>query len=448
MKTNELNEAILKGEAKFIAPAQKIPYTPVAFERGDGARLFDYAGNEYIDLLSSASSANIGHGNKEIAQAVKEQMEKIAQYTLVYFPMKEPVDLAEKLIALSGRSNMQVSYSASGSAAIDGAIKYVRGYTGRPKVISFIEAYHGSTFGAISISALSTNMRRKIGPLIPEIYHFHYPNCLRCACGQKESTCNLECLNEVREAFAYYLPPDEVAGVIMEPIAGDAGLVVPPKKYVQALYALCKEHGILFVSDEIQQGLYRTGRMFAMDHFGVESDIYVMGKSIGAGLPMGVIVGREDIMRSLGAPAHLFSLSGCSAVCAASMKMLEIMERDNLAKASEEKGAYMKQKLEGLMKKHAIIGDVRGIGLSIGVDLVKSRETLEKNYAAAAKISYQCMANGLLLTFVGQSTLRVQPALVITYEEIDRAVEILDKAIISYENGEIGDEILEQVKGW
>lgn len=445
---NPTNDAILEGEAKFIAPAQKIPYTPVAFERGKGALLYDYAGNEYIDMLSSASSANIGHGNLEIAEAVKSQMEKLAQYTLVYFPMKEPVDLASRLVALCGRDDMEVAFSATGSASIDGAIKFARGFTGRPKIVSFTESYHGSTYGAISVSALSTNMRRKIGPLLPEIYHINYPSCIRCPYGKKECSCGLECLNELRFAFDHYLPPEEVAGVLMEPIAGDAGLIVPPVRYVKALHALCREHGILFISDEIQQGLGRTGRLFAMDHFGVESDMYVLGKSLGAGLPMGAIIGRGDVMRSLGAPAHLFSLSGCSAVCAGTLKMLEIMEREKLNEASAKKGAYLKEKLLSMKEKHEIVGDVRGMALSIGVDLVKNRDTMEKNHEAAAKISYRCMENGVLLTFVGQSTLRVQPPLVITYEQMDRFIEVLDDALCDLKDGKISDDILEQVKGW
>lgn len=448
MINNLVNDGILESEAKFIAPAQKIPYTPVAIERGKGALLYDYAGNAYIDMLASASSTNIGHGNVEIAEAVKAQMEKISQYTLVYFPMKEPVELADRLAKLSGREDMAVAFSGSGSASIDGAIKFARGFTGRTKIVSFLESYHGSTYGAISISALNTNMRRKIGPLIPDIYHIHYPNCLRCPYSKKECSCELECLGELTYAFDHYLPAEEVAGVFMEPIAGDAGLIVPPVRYVKALHALCREHGILFISDEIQQGLGRTGRMFAMDHFGVESDMYVMGKSLGAGLPMGAIVGRGDVMRSLEAPAHVFTLQGCSAVCAGTLKMLEIMEREKLNEASIEKGAYLKEKLLALQKKHDIIGDVRGMALSIGVELVKNRDTMEKDYAAAAKVSYRCMEKGVLLTFVGQSTLRVQPPLVITYAQMDTFVEILDSVLCDFEDGKISDDILDQVKGW
>ena len=244
----------------YIAKYQRIPYYPVAFEKGNGAILYDYNGKEYIDFLASASSANLGHGNKEVADAVYEQMKNITQYACIYFQMKESVDLAEKLISLVGRPNMQVSYSTTGSESIDNAIKLARAYTGRSKIISFSESYHGSTYGSISASALSLNMRKKIGPLLPDVFHINYPDMLRNKYGKDENKA-IECyLDELRYAFEHYIPADEVAALVMEPIAGDMGIVVPPKRYVQELYKICKENGILFIVDEIQQGFCRTGK--------------------------------------------------------------------------------------------------------------------------------------------------------------------------------------------
>lgn len=443
------NCIIAENEKKYVSKAQKIPYYPVAFKKGKGALLYDYEGKEYIDFLSSASSANIGHGNEEIAQVVKEQMENLAQYTLAYFYAGEPVELARKLISLApGNDDKKVLYSTTGSASIDGAIKLARAYTGRSKIISFYESYHGSTYGAISISAISTNMRRKIGPVLSEAYHFNYPNCLRCKYGKEKDSCRMECLKEIEYAFAHYLPAEEVAAVFMEPIAGDAGLIVPPKEYVKALYELCKEHGILFISDEIQQGVGRTGKWFGIEHFGVEPDLIVMGKSVGAGLPLGVVVGRADIMDSLDSPGHLFSMSGNSTVCAAALKMIEIFEREDLNNRSLEIGEYITGKFLKLKEKYEIIGDVRGKGMSIAVDLVKDRESMEKNYEAAAKICYRCIQKGLVLIFVGQSALRIQPPIVISKEQVDKAVEIIEESINEYLGGDIGEEVFETTKGW
>ena len=432
----------------FVAKYQRIPYYPVSFKSGNGALLYDYDGKEYIDFLSSACSANIGHGNKEIADAVYGQMSRITQYICAYFQMKESMDLAEQLVSLTGRPDMQVAYSTTGSESIDNAIKLARAYTGRNKLISFTESYHGNTYGSMSISALSLNMRRKMGPLLPEIYHFPYPDSLRYDESKTGVDCATYYINQIRYAFEHYLPAEEVAAVFVEPIAGDMGLVVPPKEFLQELYKLCKKNGILFVVDEIQQGMCRTGKWFSIDHFGIEPDLIVLGKSVGGGLPLGVVIGKKEIMDSLDSPAHVFTMSGNSTVCVAALKSLEILKRENMNEQVLEKGAYLKEQLQKLQKKYPIIAEVRGLGLSIGVELVTDRESMKKNYDAAAKISYQCIKNGLLMIFVGQNSLRIQPPLVITKEQIDRAVSILDGALSDYCNGKIGDEAFEYTKGW
>ncbi|WP_026894525.1 aminotransferase class III-fold pyridoxal phosphate-dependent enzyme [Clostridiisalibacter paucivorans] len=449
LKNVNQNHIIASKEKKYVSNSQKIPYYPVAFQKGKGALLYDYENREYIDFLSSASSANIGHGNKEIAKVVKEQMENLAQYTLAYFYAREPVELARKLISVApGDDNKKVMFSTTGSASIDGAIKLARAYTGRSKIISFCESYHGSTYGALSISAINTNMRKNIGPLLPEVYHFNYPNCIRCRYGKKEKSCKKECLKDIEYAFNYYLPAEEVAAVFIEPIAGDAGLIVPPKRYMKALHELCKKNGILFISDEIQQGVGRTGKWFGIEHFDIEPDLIVLGKSIGGGLPLGIVIGKSDIMDSLDAPGHLFSMTGNSTVCAAALKMIEIFEREDLNTRAYEMGEYIKNRFLELKEKYEIIGDVRGVGMSIAVDLVKNRNTMEKNYEAAAKICYRCIERGLILIFIGQSVLRVQPPIVITKEQVDKALDIVEKSINEYLNGQIGEEVFKITKGW
>lgn len=440
--------SIVAEEKRYISKSQKMPYYPISFKYGEGALLYDYSGKKYIDFLASAGSANIGHGNKEIAQAVEEQMDRIANYTKCYFYADTPAELAKKLVeVLPGGPDKKVMYSCTGSAAIDGAIKLVRGFTGRSKIISFIEAYHGSTYGSLSISAISLNMRKKIGPLLPEMYHFNYPICLRCKYGQKENSCCLECLKEVEYAFEHYLPAEEVAAVFFEPIAGDAGLVVPPIKYVKALADLCKSHGILLVVDEIQQGVGRTGKWLASEYFPIEPDIVVMGKSIGGGLPLGLAIGRTEIMDCLDEPAHLFTMAGNTSVCAASLKMVEIIERDGLVERAAKLGEYLKNKLLPLVDKYEIVGEVRGLGLSIGVDLVTDKKTMKPNTTAAIKICNRSIEKGLILIYCGQSTLRIQPPLVITKEQIDKGLEIMEESINEYLEGKIGDEVFELTSG-
>lgn len=444
MSTSQVlkNKFICEKEKLVLSQIQKLPYCPIAIKSGDGALLYDYDDNEYIDFLASASSANIGHGNKEIAQAVKNQMEQIAQYTLAYFTSQPSISLAEKIIELApGDNNKKILYSTTGSESIDAAIKLAKGYTSRNKIISFYGAYHGSTYGSISISAISLNMRRKIGSLLPDVYHFNYPTCIKCPYNQKEDCCNLECLKEIENAFNMYLPPEEVAAIFFEPIAGDAGIIVPPKKYVQELYKLCHNYGILFIVDEIQQGMGRTGKWFAIENFDVEPDLIVLGKSCGGGLPLGIVVGRSDIMECLEAPAHAFTLAGNATVCIASLKMIEIFERDDLVNKCKEKGKYLTEKLNDLKNKYPnIIKDVRGIGLSIGVDLI-DRQTI-------TKICYQCIQSGLLIISLGENTLRVQPPLVITKEQLDKSVRIIEKSIKDFLNNNISNECFEFINGW
>ncbi|MDD2217508.1 MAG: aminotransferase class III-fold pyridoxal phosphate-dependent enzyme [Eubacteriales bacterium] len=441
-------EKVRAGEARYISKAQKIPYYDMVFESGKGALLYDTEGNEYIDLLASAGSANTGNGNIEIADAVYEQMKKICQITPAYVYTEKNVELAKKLTELApGDFEKKVAFGLSGSDSIDGAIKFAKGFTKRNRLISFKGSYHGSTYGAISLSAISINMRKKLDP-IPDVVHFSYPTCYMCPYDKNQSECNLECLNEIKEAFTSYLPSDEVAAIFFEPIAGDAGIICPPKKFVQALAALCKEHGILLVSDEIQQGFGRSGKWFAIEHFDVAPDMIVCGKSAGGGLPMGAVIGRREILDSLDPPAHLFTLGGNTTVCVAALKAIEIIERDNLLGKAAENGTYFLDKLKALQPKYDVVGDVRGLGFSIALDFVETQATMKPDRNATLKVCWDCVQNGVFITFLGKGSLRIQPPLVITREQIDRCVEVFESAIKKLVAGEIPDSVLSQIKGW
>ncbi|WP_101773394.1 aminotransferase class III-fold pyridoxal phosphate-dependent enzyme [Peptostreptococcus faecalis] len=424
--------------SEFIAKTQQISYAPITFERGEGSILYDIEGKEYIDFLSSACSANLGHGNKEIAEAISNQLENLTQYTYAYFNTSSPIQLAEKICSVTPGKDNKVLYSTTGSESIDAAIKLARAYTGRSKIISMSESYHGSTYGAVSVSALSLNMKRKIGPLLPEIYYFHYPNDIY----------DWEfCINEMKDAFEHYLPIEDVAAILIEPIAGDMGIIIPPIEWVQAIKNICEENNVLLICDEIQMALCRTGKWFSIEHFGVDADLYVMGKSLGGGLPLGAVVGRREILDSLNPPAHIFTLAANTTVCAAALKNIEILERMDANTVSKEKGEYVKSKFKNLRKKYDFIGDIRGLGLSIGVDIINP-ETGEKDPIATAKICYKALREGVVLIFLNKSTLRVQPPIVISEKEIDIAMDIIDKVMQEYKNGEIGDDVLEEIQGW
>jgi len=448
LETTKCRELVSR-DSKVIGTGARVPYYPLVIKNGRGAILQDADGNEYIDMLASAGASNTGHCHPKIVEAIIDQAQELIHYTPAYMYNEPMIKLAEKLVDITpGKFRKKVMFGLSGSDSNDGMMKIARAYTGRNKIISFAGAYHGSTYGSISLSALSLNMRRKIGPLVPDIYHISYPDCYRCKCGQKAETCSLECLDELEEKFRTYLPAEEVAAIIMEPIAGDGGIIIPPVKYTRKLYDICRENGILFAVDEVQQGFGRAGKWFAIENFGVEPDIMVLGKAIASGMPLSAVVAREDIIESVGPPAHLFTTIGNPVCCQAALATIEVIEDEKLVEASKEKGEYLKGKFLELKDKYPIIGDVRGLGLNIGVDLVKDQQTKERYQEACAKICYRCYEKGLVLTFFANNVLRVQPPLVITMEQIDKAVNIIEEAVLEFNAGKIPDEVLEIAKGW
>ncbi|WZL74028.1 aspartate aminotransferase family protein [Clostridiaceae bacterium 35-E11] len=440
---------VVEEDIRVIPKFTRSSYYPLVVKKGHGSIVEDADGNKYIDFLSSAAVLNVGSCHPKVVQAIIDQTKELIHYTPGYMYLEEQVDLAKKLITITpGKYKKKVAFGLSGSDALDGVIKLARAYTGRNKIISFTQSYHGSTYGAISVSTVSLNMRRKIGPLLPDIFHANYPDCYRCVFGKNEENCNLECLEQLKINFKSFLPPEEVGGIIVEPIAGDAGLVIPPQKYMDELYNVCKENKILFISDEVQQGFGRTGKWFGIENYNIVPDIIAMGKGIASGMPLSAIAGRDKIMKSLEDPAHLFTMSGNPITCKAALATIQVIEEENLLEYTRKTGAYVKESFLKMKDKYSIIGDVRGLGLSIGVDLIKNKETKERNYEAAAKICYRCWEKGLILTFFANSVLRIQPPLNITKKEIDTALEIIEEAMTEYLNGNIPDKVLEVAKGW
>jgi 4-aminobutyrate aminotransferase len=445
----EKTMTIIEQDKNMYSQGSRMPYFPLVVDSGKGAIITDIDGNEFIDFLASAGASNTGHAHPVVVNAIKAQAEKIVQYTSAYMYNEPMVKLSQKLIEITpGDFPKRVVFGLSGSDANDGMIKAVRAYTGRSKIISFAGAYHGSTYGALSLSALSLNMRRKIGPLLPDIFHFEFPDCYRCPHGQVKENCSMECLKTIKRAFANYLPPDEVAAIVLEPIAGDAGLIVPPESFVKGLDEICKTHGILLVAEEVQQGFGRTGKWFSIEHFGIEPDVIVMGKSIASGMPLSALVTRSEIIGSLEKPAHLFTMSGHSLSCEAALASIQVIEDEKLMKNADELGEYIKSRFEQLALKFDFIGEIRGKGLSVGVDLVIDQESRERNTDAAAKICYRCWEKGLILIFLAGNVLRIQPPLVISKNEVDQALAIIEEAMEEYVSGLISDDVLQVAQGW
>ena len=446
---NDLAQNIISRDRKVISPASRVPYYPFVIKKGEGALVEDVNGNKYIDFLTSAAALNTGHCHPLIVNSIKEQVSQFINYTSAYMYYENMVELAEKLTKITpGSFPKKVSFGLTGSDANDGAIKLARIFTNRKKIIAFLRSYHGSTYGALSLSAVSLNMRRKLGPYLPEIYHIPYPDCYRCPFSQKFPDCNLLCLKYFQMLLENLIPKEEIAAIIIEPIQGDAGIVIPPDPYLPALKKLCEENGILFIAEEVQTGFGRTGKWFAMDHWNIKPDVILLGKGIASGMPLSAIVARDDIMDSWEAPAHLFTMGANPVSCAAALATIRVIEEENLIEKAKEMGDYILDKFNELKKKHKTIGDVRGKGLLIGIDLVKDRKSKTRATTEAAKIIWQCWKKGLILTFFSKSVLRIAPPLIISKSQVDDALNIIDQSITEVDKGLVSDDVLKTIKGW
>lgn len=441
-------QKVIEHDKKYFAKAGRIPYYPLVIESAHGATLTDVNGKSYIDLLSSASSQNVGHTPKKVVEAIKKQAEKMVHYTPAYMHHEPLSKLAERLCQLSpGNFEKQVLFGLTGSDAVDGMIKFARGFTGRPYVISYTNAYHGSTYGSITASTISLNMRRKIGPLLPGFFHIPYPDAYRGMYGASNVNTVDEYLAPLKEIFETYVPAEEVACILIETFQGDGGLLEPVKGYFEALSELCKEHGILLAVDDIQQGFGRTGKFSSVEHFDIEADLIAYGKSIAGGMPMSAIVGRKEVMDALDAPAHLFTTGANPVCCEAALATIDILEEDNLIAETARKGQRVKEQLQQWQTKYDCVGDVRGEGLSIGIDIVADKLNKTKDAEAALKICNYCFDHGVVIIAIAGSVLRFQPPLVITDDELDQALTILESAIQGVENGEL-DTYQVEGQGW
>ncbi|PLJ77735.1 acetyl ornithine aminotransferase family protein [Infirmifilum sp. SLHALR2] len=403
---------------------------PFVAKRGQGVWLEDVDGNRYLDFNSGIGVTNVGHAHPKVVKAIKEQAERLLHYSLTDFLYETPVQLAEKLVKITpGSFPKKVFYANSGAEAIEAAIKVARGHFRgtRPYIIAFAGSFHGRTMGALSLTASKPVQRRGFAPLVPGVVHVPYPYCYRCPFRQKYPDCNLWCVDYIEEwVLKKYVPPEEVAAIVFEPIAGEGGYIVPPPDFFKRLKELADKYGILLVDDEVQAGVGRTGRWFAIEHWGVEPDLVAIAKGIASGLPLGVLVGRKDVM-DLPPGSHASTFGGNPVSCAAAIATLEVIEEERLLENAARVGEYAMRRLNELREEVPAIGDVRGKGLMIGVELVKpdgspNPELLKTTLENAFK-------SGLLVIGAGVSTIRIAPPLIITKEEMDVGLEILSDSL-------------------
>lgn len=436
-------EALVRRDKKVIAPCSHLSYFPLAIAKVKGAVITDEDGNEFIDFLTSASSLNLGSSNPIITEAIRKQLDQYTQYTMAYSYNEPAVAYAERLVAAyPGGVDAKVCYGNCGSDGNDAAVKFARAYTGRTKIITFLNAYHGSTYGSATMTTCSPLIHEKMGPFLPDCFVFPYYGD-----DQPDEVVERECTAQMEMAFSTWLPANEVAAVIIEPLQGDGGLLPAHPIFMRKLYELCRENGILFISEEVQQGFWRTGKMFSIEHYDIVPDGIIMGKSIGGSLTLGAFMARTEIIDCLPAPAHLFTLGANSIACAAGLAAFDYYQTEEFQKLLKTNVELAERKAAELREKHpGIVAFTRNLGLSMGIGVQKPDGT--PDLEGVFKILFHCYELGLIVISVAGNILRIQPPLNIEPELLEKGFDIIDRSMTDFEAGNISDEVLKYKAGW
>jgi 4-aminobutyrate aminotransferase len=412
--------ALIADDLQLLSPSYTRPY-PLAVHRGQGAWIEDLDGNVFLDFTAGIAVCSTGHCHPRIVAAIQDQAELLLHMSGTDFYYEPQRDLAKKLASIApGDSAKRVFFTNSGAEAVEAAFKLARYHTGRPQMIAFWGGFHGRTFGAMSLTGSKVIQRRGFSPLVPGVTHIEYPNPYRNSVDPVE---HLEKL-----VFRRTVAAEEVAAIIVEPIQGEGGYIVPPGDFLPRLKSLCEQHGILLIADEVQSGMGRTGKMFACEHVGVEPDIVCTAKGIASGLPLGAIIARSELM-SWPPGSHASTFGGNPVACVAALETIAVLE-DGLMDHASRMGALLIDRLHRLQDRFPVIGDVRGRGLMVGMELVQDRWTKEPAAKLKEQVIQACFHRGLLMLGCGESTLRFCPPLVVDAAQIATAVDIIEAALI------------------
>lgn len=431
------NERLLAAETPAYSDAARVKYYNIVIKSGKGATITDADDKTYIDLLASASATNTGHSHPHVVKAIQDQAAKLIEYTPAYFANEQGAQLAPRLTALAPISGpVELAWGNSGSDANDAIIKFARAYTGRQYVVSFTGAYHGSTYGSMTLSSVSLNMSRKMGPLLPGVVKVPYPDPWQRLDGESETDFVDRMFAAFKLPFETYLPAEEVAVVLIEPIQGDGGIVKAPTEFIKKVYEFAHENGILFAVDEVNQGMGRTGKWWSIEHFGVEPDLMSVGKSLASGLPLSAVIGRAEILNSLGSPAHVFTTAGNPVSAAAAMATIDVIEDEHLLERSTRLGKLAADFFNDAKQRYSFIGDVRMYGLDGGIDIIDPK-TGQGDNDATTKLIYRIFELGAIIISLRGNVLRFQPPLVITDEQLNQAFKILNQAFSELKAGKL-----------
>ena len=422
---------ILAGDEKYISPSYTRSY-PLVAKRGAGIVVEDVDGNEFFDFSAGIAVVSTGHCHPHVVEAIRKQAGELIHMSGTDFYYEGLVTLAERLSKIAPMPGPhKFYYGNSGAEATEAALKLARYHTKRQQVIAFLGAFHGRTMGALSLTASKPQQKRRFSPLVPGVTHVRYPDVYRgCVDGPQEAEkFALGCARYIEDKlFKTILAPEEVAAIFVEPIQGEGGYVVAPTVFMQELRRICDKHGILLVLDEVQSGVGRTGKWWAVEHTGVQPDIVCMAKGIASGMPLGITMSKAEIMDWI--PGSHASTFGGNPVCiAAALATLDVIEKEGLLRNAQEVGDHMLERMGGWPKKYKIVGDVRGRGLMIGVDIVKNQATREYGAAERDRIVEAAFERGILLLGCGPSTIRIAPPLIVTKDEADIVMDVLEESI-------------------
>lgn len=420
----------LMAERKKYVPQGPFHVTPIFVAKAEGSLLTDVDGNRYIDFTGGLGTLNTGHRPPEVVKAIKQQADHFLHTCFHITPYESYTQLAKSLASLTpGKFPKKTMLVSSGAEAVENAVKIARYYTKRPAIVCFEHGFHGRTLLAMTLTSKVKPYKLGFGPFAPEVYRLPYPYLYRRPTEMTADEFVAALLHQVKDFFKSQVDPSQVAAIIMELVTGEGGFIPAPKKYVQGLAKLCREHGILFIADEVQTGFGRTGKMFASEHFGLQPDMITMAKSLGGGLPLGAVTGRAEIMDSVHVGGLGGTYGGNPLACVASLAAIDVMRKKKLVRRSQQMGEKIRRRFEKFHQKFPIVGDARGLGSMRAIELVKNRSTLEPAPEKTAELVKRCYESGLLILSAGvfSNVIRTLMPLTISDGELGEGLDVLEE---------------------